>query len=79
VIRPETVVVGEVGLAAEVRSVVNIALRVNEAQKLGFKTCILPKSNHQACQAAAKKDGMKLLAVDDLAAVFRHLWQETTS
>jgi len=40
-----TVVVGEVGLSSEVRSVSQLALRVNEAQKLGFKRCIVPKNN----------------------------------
>jgi len=41
----DTVVVGEVGLSAEVRSVSQLALRINEAEKLGFKKCILPKNN----------------------------------
>lgn len=40
-----TVVLGEVGLSGEVRSVSQIAMRVNEAQKLGFERCILPKNN----------------------------------
>ncbi|MBP9855240.1 MAG: DNA repair protein RadA [Candidatus Omnitrophica bacterium] len=40
-----TAVVGEVGLSSEIRSVSQIALRVNEAQKLGFKRCIIPKNN----------------------------------
>ncbi len=43
-----TVVVGEVGLSSEVRSVSQLALRVNEAQKLGFKRCIVPKNNLKA-------------------------------
>lgn len=40
-----TVVFGEVGLSGEVRSITMPEQRVKEAQKLGFKTCILPKSN----------------------------------
>lgn len=40
-----TVVLGEVGLSAEIRSVSHLAIRVNEAQKLGFKRCIVPKNN----------------------------------
>lgn len=44
---PETAVIGEVGLAGEVRSVSQIEQRVNEAAKLGFKRIILPKSNSQ--------------------------------
>lgn len=37
--------IGEVGLTGEVRSVNLIEKRLNEAAKLGFKTCIIPKSN----------------------------------
>ncbi len=40
-----TAVLGEVGLAGEVRSVAHAGVRVTEAQKLGFKRCIVPKSN----------------------------------
>jgi DNA repair protein RadA/Sms len=41
----ETIVLGEVGLAGEIRSISHAALRVNEAQKLGFKRCVLPRNN----------------------------------
>lgn len=44
-IAPDTVVLGEVGLSAEVRSVSQLALRINEVEKLGFKKCIVPKNN----------------------------------
>lgn len=36
---------GEIGLAGEIRSVSNIQQRVGEAYRLGFTTCIVPKSN----------------------------------
>lgn len=39
------VVVGEVGLTGEIRSVSMIENRIKEAQKMGFKKCIIPKSN----------------------------------
>ena len=45
VVPHDTAVLGEVGLSAEVRSVAQIAPRVNEAQKLGFTRCIVPKNN----------------------------------
>ncbi|MFP4472884.1 MAG: DNA repair protein RadA [Candidatus Omnitrophota bacterium] len=41
----DMVVFGEVGLSAEVRSVTYLAARLNEAVKLGFKRCILPRNN----------------------------------
>lgn len=44
-IRQETVILGEVGLAGEIRSISQVMLRINEAQKLGFKHCVLPKNN----------------------------------
>ena len=40
---PETVVVGEIGLAGEVRSVSQIEQRIKEAEKLGFKKIVVPK------------------------------------
>lgn len=45
---PETVILGEVGLAGETRSISQIALRINEAEKLGFKHCIIPKNNYKS-------------------------------
>jgi len=41
----DTVILGEVGLSAEVRSVPQLAIRVQEARKLGFKRCIVPQNN----------------------------------
>ncbi len=40
-----TVVIGEVGLGGEVRSVGNIEKRIQEASKLGFKKIIIPNNN----------------------------------
>lgn len=71
----DTVVLGEVGLAAEVRSITNVTLRINEAQKLGFKKCILPKSNYQACQGL-ETGAMKLVAVDGLKSALGNLWSK---
>lgn len=45
VVPHDTAILGEVGLSAEVRSVAQIVSRVNEAQKLGFARCIVPKNN----------------------------------
>lgn len=41
----DTMILGEVGLAGEIRSITQPELRINEAAKLGFKHCILPKNN----------------------------------
>lgn len=41
----KTIAFGEVGLTGEIRAVTMAEQRVIEAQKMGFKTCLLPKSN----------------------------------
>ena len=41
----KTIIFGEVGLAGEVRAVSQIRERLTEAEKLGFKKAIIPKSN----------------------------------
>ena len=40
-----TVIIGEIGLAGEIRGVRNITQRVKEAVKLGYNRLIIPKSN----------------------------------
>ena len=41
----DMVIMGEVGLTGEIRRINNIEKRLKEAEKLGFKTCIIPESN----------------------------------
>lgn len=45
IVRPDTLVIGEVGLGGEVRRVSRIENRVKEAIHMGCKRCILPKRN----------------------------------
>ncbi len=40
-----TVVLGEVGLTGEIRSISQPLVRIKEAQKLGFKRCIIPANS----------------------------------
>ncbi|MCS7056589.1 MAG: DNA repair protein RadA [Thermoflexales bacterium] len=56
-------VVGEVGLSGEVRSVGQLNQRLNEAAKLGFTRCILPKT---ARKVERPPDGLQLLPVRSL-------------
>ncbi|HWI65425.1 MAG TPA: DNA repair protein RadA [Symbiobacteriaceae bacterium] len=42
---PHTVVIGEVGLAGEVRAVSRVEQRIREAEKMGFRRCVLPHAN----------------------------------
>ena len=41
----QTIIIGEVGLGGEIRSVGYIEKRIAEAQKLGFKTAVVPNGN----------------------------------
>lgn len=43
IVDPHTVIIGEIGLSGEIRSVDNIEKRLKEAQKLGFKTAVIPQ------------------------------------
>lgn len=44
-VHAETVVIGEVGLGGEIRSVSRIEQRIKEAIQMGFKRCLVPKRN----------------------------------
>jgi DNA repair protein RadA/Sms len=44
-IDPETVIIGEVGLGGEIRSVTRLESRLKEAIHMGFSRCIIPKRN----------------------------------
>ena len=59
----KTIIFGEVGLSGEVRAVSMAQQRVNEAKKLGFHTCILPRISLDKMGAV---DGIKLIGVDNV-------------
>ncbi|MBT3365953.1 MAG: DNA repair protein RadA [Nitrospina sp.] len=72
VIDPLTVLVGEVGLTGEVRSVMQLDARIIEAKRLGFKRCIIP---HSAKNVKSLPDeGVELIFVKNLSEVFEHLF-----
>jgi len=60
----EAVVLGEVGLAGEIRSISQVTLRINEAAKLGFKHCMLPKNNFKNLEL--KNDSIEVIPVSTL-------------
>ena len=61
---PRSVVLGEVGLSGEIRSISQVLTRINEAEKLGFKHCILPKNSIKNLKF--KKSDMEIIAVSTL-------------
>ena len=50
------VAIGEVGLTGEVRAVNMIEKRIKEAEKLGFKKCIIPENNKKLLKEDYKLD-----------------------
>jgi len=44
-VQSDVVVFGEIGLSGEIRGVSQVELRIKEAEKLGFKKCVLPRIN----------------------------------
>jgi len=61
---PDTLILGEVGLAGEIRNVSQIDIRMNEAQKLGFKSLILPVNNYKGLKNY--KGSLELIPVGSL-------------
>ncbi|MDX6274197.1 MAG: hypothetical protein QOJ92_1407 [Frankiales bacterium] len=64
----DMIVVGEVGLAGDIRPVPGLERRLNEAARLGFTRAMVP-----ARSGASAPDGMRLIEVADLAAALRPL------
>ena len=52
----DVVIIGEIGLTGEVRPVNFIEKRIKEAEKLGFKKCIIPESNKKLLKDNYKID-----------------------
>ena len=70
-VAPDTAIFGEVGLTGEVRGVSQPELRINEAKKLGFRRCILSKSNKETCKPISD---IELLGVDSVRGLMEVLF-----
>jgi DNA repair protein RadA/Sms len=58
IVDPRTVLIGEVGLGGQVRSVSQMDLRLREAAKLGFQRAIIPKG-----ASTSETFGLEIIAV----------------
>jgi len=58
------VIIGEVGLGGEIRSVSNIEKRIKEAEKLGFNRIIVPSDNYKEKSSSQK---LKVEPANDLS------------
>lgn len=66
----DVIAIGEVGLTGEVRSVNQIEKRIKEAEKLGFKKCIIPESNKKLLKDTYKLD---IIGVQNISEAMRCL------
>ena len=69
-IKEDVVAIGEVGLTGEVRSVNMIEKRVKEAEKLGYKTCIIPESNKKLLK---EKFNLDIIGAKNIIDAMRYL------
>lgn len=67
----KALVFGELGLAGEIRSVMNAEERIREAARLGFKKCIIPKQN--AVKLTQSIEGVEIIGVSNIKEALSHL------
>ena len=61
-----TLVFGEIGLTGELRAVTEAKKRVQEAMKMGFKTCIVPRANFKEASTVKGIEVICAQSVDEL-------------
>ena len=66
----DTVIMGEVGLTGEVRRINMIEKRLKEAEKMGFKRCVIPENNKKYLEEKYK---MEIVGVKDVREALRVL------
>ena len=68
----ELVLLGEIGLTGEVRTVMQLEARLIEARRLGFKRCIVPHSAKKAKMLLT--DGIEISFAKNLTEVFEQIF-----
>ena len=64
IVGPDIAVMGEVGLAGEVRSIPQCERRISECARLGFTTILVPQANARRIKAP---EGIRVIGVDTVA------------
>ncbi|MFQ5779578.1 MAG: DNA repair protein RadA, partial [Nitrospiria bacterium] len=77
-IDPETVLFGEVGLAGEIRGIQQVFPRIREAEKLGFKRCILPRRNEEGMQQEEGGYSLETVGVSHIGEALEALFSLTS-
>ncbi|MGN1044238.1 MAG: DNA repair protein RadA [Acutalibacteraceae bacterium] len=65
VVSDDVIAFGEIGLAGEIRSVPNCDMRIQEAERLGFKKCIIPYYNFKSLNNL-KKYKIEIIAAKNI-------------
>ncbi len=60
---PDWAVIGEIGLAGEIRAVPQIERRLSECARLGFSACVIPRENARRVRAP---EGLRVYGVETL-------------
>jgi DNA repair protein RadA/Sms len=71
-VKPGTCMAGEIGLSGEIRPVTRIAQRISEAQRLGFRRIVIPKSSLKGLDTS--HIGIELIPSARLQDVLRQLF-----
>ncbi len=69
-VHAKAVVVGEIGLAGEIRGVSQIEKRITESERLGFDQFIFPKSSQPK---KIKRNGIQLIGMETVDQAVKHL------
>lgn len=72
----DMIIVGEIGLGGEVRSVSNIEIRIKEAEKIGFKTIIVPEQNINDID---KGFNIEIIPVKNIREAFNKIFKDKTN
>ena len=78
-INAQTVVMGEVGLAGEVRAISQAESRIKDAAKLGFTRCILPALNVEKMEKTPALKKMELMGVRTVDEAMEKLFETANS
>lgn len=70
-VAPDMVIFGEIGLTGEIRGVSQPELRIKEAKKLGFKKCLLSKTNMNKFKPVS---GIELTGINSLKELLENLF-----
>jgi DNA repair protein RadA/Sms len=70
-IADDTLVLGEIGLAGEIRGIAQVETRLAEARKMGFRRCLIPSANRKRVADSKEID---VVGIENLAQAMETLF-----